>query len=146
MASSKRSSSSNKSTGKRAAGTTSRKRKQEEIQEAQDSALFHEIGLIALFVVMVLLFCCNFGIVGPVGNAVSGVLFGLFGLITYVLPLLIFFAASFWFANEGNPNAVRKLVSGVVLCIMVGVLCDLLTKGAGTLETYNIKIDRKSVV
>ena len=140
MASSKRSSSSNKSTGKRAAGTTSRKRKQEEIQEAQDSALFHEIGLIALFVVMVLLFCCNFGIVGPVGNAVSGVLFGLFGLITYVLPLLIFFAASFWFANEGNPNAVRKLVSGVVLCIMVGVLCDLLTKGAGTLETYNIKI------
>ncbi len=139
MASSKRSSSSNKSAGKRAAGTASRKRKQEEIQEAQDSALFHEIGLIALFVVMVLLFCCNFGIVGPVGNAVSGVLFGLFGLITYVLPLLIFFAASFWFANEGNPNAVRKLVSGVVLCIMVGVLCDLLTKGAGTLETYSIK-------
>lgn len=139
MASSKRSSSSNKSAGKRAAGTASRKRKQEEIQEAQDSALFHEIGLIVLFVVMVLLFCCNFGIVGPVGNAVSGVLFGLFGLITYVLPLLIFFAASFWFANEGNPNAVRKLVSGVVLCIMVGVLCDLLTKGAGTLDAYNIK-------
>lgn len=139
MASSKRSSSSNKSAGKRATGTASRKRKSEEIQEAQDSALFHEIGLIALFVVMVLLFCCNFGIVGPVGNAVSGVLFGLFGLITYVLPLLIFFAASFWFANEGNPNAVRKLVSGVVLCVMVGVLCDLLTKGAGTLDTYNIK-------
>ncbi|MCM1214351.1 MAG: DNA translocase FtsK [Lachnospiraceae bacterium] len=109
------------------------------MQESQDSALFHEIGLIVLFVAMVLLFCCNFGIVGPVGNAVSGVLFGLFGLITYILPLLIFFAVSFWFANEGNPNAVRKLVSGVVLCLMAGVLCDLLAKGAGTLDAYDIK-------
>ncbi|MCM1541262.1 MAG: DNA translocase FtsK [Blautia sp.] len=142
MASSNRTSSSNKSTNKKTTGTTSRKRKTEEIQEtqdSQDSALFHEIGLIVLFIAMVLLFCCNFGIVGPVGNAVSGVLFGLFGLITYILPLLIFFAVSFWFANEGNPNAVRKLVSGIVLCLMLGVLCDLLAKGAGTLDTYNIK-------
>lgn len=140
MASSKRASSSNKSVGKRAAGTASGKRKQADAaQEAQDSALFHEIGLIVLFVAMVLLFCCNFGIVGPVGNAVSGVLFGLFGFIAYVLPLLIFFAVSFWFANEGNPNALRKLISGVVLCVMAGVLCDLLAKGAGTLDAYNIK-------
>ena len=138
MASSKGTSSSNRGTGKKASGSASRKRKAAAAQEAQDSALFHEIGLIVLCVVMVLLFCCNFGIVGPVGDAVSGVLFGIFGLITYVLPLLVFLAASFWFANEGNPNAVRKLISGVVLCIMLGVLCDLLTKGAGTLDSYNL--------
>ncbi len=140
MASSNRTSASNrKGTGRKASGTGSGKRKAAAAQEAQDSALFHEIGLIVLFVAMVLLFCCNFGMIGPVGDAVSGVLFGIFGLITYVLPLLIFLAASFWFANEGNPNAVRKLVSGVVLCIMLGVLCDLFAKGAGTLETYSIK-------
>ena len=136
---SNRTASSNKKTSGTASRTSSRKKKADAAREEQDSALFHEIGLIALFVVMVLLFCCNFGIVGPVGNAVSGVLFGLFGLITYVLPLLIFLAASFWFANEGNPNAVRKLVSGIVLCVMLGVLCDLFAKGAGTLETYDIK-------
>ena len=39
---------------------------------------FHEIGLIVLFVAMLILFCCNFGIIGPVGNAISGVLFGIF--------------------------------------------------------------------
>jgi len=138
MASNRTSSSNRKASGK-TSRTASRAKKADEVREAQDSALFHEIGLIVLFIVMVLLFCCNFGIVGPVGNAVSGVLFGLFGLITYVLPLLIFLAVSFWFANEGNPNAVRKLVSGIVLCIMLGVLCDLFAKGAGTLDTYNIK-------
>ncbi len=137
---SNRTSSSNKRTSGTASRTTSRTAsRKKKADMAQDSALFHEIGLIVLFVAMVLLFCCNFGIVGPVGNAVSGVLFGLFGLLAYVLPLLIFLAASFWFANEGNPNAVRKLVSGIVLCVMLGVLCDLFAKGAGTLETYDIK-------
>ena len=135
MASSKRTSSSNK----RASEATSRKRSTDAEREAQDSALFHEIGLIVLFIVMVLLFCCNFGIIGPVGDAVSGVLFGFFGLLAYILPLLIFLAASFWFANEGNPNAVRKLISGVVLCIMLGVLCDLFAKGAGTMDIYSVK-------
>ena len=108
-------------------------------REEQDSALFHEIGLIVLFIAMVLLFCCNFGIIGPVGDAVSGVLFGFFGLIAYILPLLIFLATSFWFANEGNPNAVRKLISGVVLCIMLGVICDLFAGGAGSMDTYSVK-------
>ena len=139
MASSKRTSSSNKGTSE----TTSRKRKtdaeRDVEREAQDSALFHEIGLIVLFIAMVLLFCCNFGIIGPVGDAVSGVLFGFFGLIAYILPLLIFLGVSFWFANEGNPNAVRKLISGIVLCIMLGVLCDLFARGAGTLDTYSVK-------
>lgn len=135
MASSKKTSSSNKRTSE----TTSRKRNTDAEREAQDSVLFHEIGLIVLFIAMVLLFCCNFGIIGPVGNAISGVLFGFFGLIAYILPLLIFLAASFWFANEGNPNAVRKLISGIVLCIMLGVICDLFARGAGTLDTYSVK-------
>ena len=135
MASSKRTSSSNK----RAAGTSSRGKKADAARNAQESALFHEIGLIVLFVVMVLLFLCNFGVIGPAGDAVSGALFGIFGLIAYAVPLLLFLAVAFWFANEGNPNAVRKLVSGVVLCLMLGVLCDLLAKGASSLDTYSVK-------
>ena len=59
---------------------TSTQRKKTKAQAAQDSALFHEIGLIVLFAAMVFLFCCNFGIIGPIGDAVSGILFGLFGL------------------------------------------------------------------
>ena len=117
MASSKRTSSSNKKTSGAASRQTSRTKKADEAREAQESALFHEIGLIALFVAMVLLFCCNFGFIGPVGNAISGVLFGLFGLIAYIFPILVFLAVAFWFANEGNPNAARKLISGVVLVL-----------------------------
>ena len=96
----------------------SRKRNNQAHQAAQDSALFHEIGLIVLFVVMVLLFLCNFGLIGPVGDVVSSVLFGLFGFTAYIVPVLVFIGIAFWFANEGNPTALRKMIAGVVLFFM----------------------------
>ena len=129
----KRTSSSNRT---RKSTTNSRQAQ----RTAQDSELFHEIGLIVLFVVMVILFCCNFGIIGPVGNAISGVLFGIFGFTAYIAPIVIFLAVAFWFANEGNPTAVRKMIAGVVLFLMLGVICDLIARIAGSMEQYDIKL------
>ena len=131
----KRISSSNRT---RKSTTNSRSRQAQ--RTAQDSELFHEIGLIVLFVVMVILFCCNFGIIGPVGNAISGVLFGIFGFTAYIAPIVIFLAVAFWFANEGNPTAVRKMIAGVVLFLMLGVICDLIARTAGSMEQYDIKL------
>ena len=133
--------STNKNTGrgtkKAAAGSSSRAKKADAARREQDRALFHEIGLIVLFVAMVILFCCNFGMIGPVGNGISGALFGVFGLTAYVVPVLLFLAVAFWFANQGNPNAVRKLISGIVLFLMLGIVCDLLTKNSAALEKYD---------
>lgn len=120
--------------------TGSKSRSAQSHQAAQDSALFHEIGLIILFVAMVLLFCCNFGMIGPVGNTISGILFGLFGFTAYIAPILLFLAFGFWFANEGNPTAARKIVAGTVLFLMLGVICDLISKVAVGMEGYDIKI------
>lgn len=131
----KRTSSSNRT---RKSTTNSRSRQAQ--RTAQDSELFHEIGLIVLFVVMVILFCCNFGIIGPVGNAISGVLFGIFGFTAYIAPIVIFLAVAFWFDNEGNPTAVRKMIAGVVLFLMLGVICDLIARTAGSMEQYDIKL------
>ncbi|MBQ2803181.1 MAG: DNA translocase FtsK [Lachnospiraceae bacterium] len=135
----KKTSSSRKRSSKTSTGKSSKSKAIQAQQAAQDSALFHEIGLIILFVVMVFLFCCNFGIIGPVGNAISGVLFGLFGFSAYITPVLVFIAIAFWFANEGNPNALRKLIAGVVLFIILGIICDLFAGVASELEKYDIK-------
>ena len=119
--------------------TTSRKTQTDPQQMAKDSALFHEIGLIVLFVAMVILFFCNFGIIGPVGDAISGFLFGLFGFMAYTVPVLLFLAVAFWFANEGNSNALRKLIAGIVLFVMLGIVCDLVVKNAASMTEYSIK-------
>ena len=120
--------------------STTRSRSRQAQRSAQDSELFHEIGLIVLFVAMLILFCCNFGIIGPVGNVISGVLFGIFGFTAYIAPIVIFLAVAFWFANEGNSTAVRKVIAGAVLFLMIGVICDLIAKTAGSMEQYDIKL------
>lgn len=134
----KKTSSSTKS-NRNSKKTNTRKKNTTAHQAARESELFHEIGLIIIFVIMVILFLCNFGIIGPVGNTVSGVLFGVFGLTAYVAPVVLFLAFAFWFANEGNPNAVRKMIAGIMLFLMAGVICDLVAGDASGLEAFDIK-------
>ncbi len=127
------------SKNKKKQANTGRKQVQHRQVTEQEAALFHEIGLIVFFVCMVLLFCCNFGIVGPVGNSLSAFMFGVFGLMAYVVPVLFFVGVAFHYANEGNPSAVRKQVAGIVLSLMIGIVFDLLAKDASSLESYSIK-------
>ena len=129
-----------RSQNKKAQNSESQRRIADPEQEARDGALFHEIGLIVLFVAMTLLFCCNFGIIGPVGDAVSGFMFGLFGLTAYVVPILAFLAVAFWFANEGNPNALRKLIAGVVLFVILGMVCELVSMNTGDMTEYSLAV------
>lgn len=132
------SASAGKSGGKKASAS-GKKNNAPTYDYEKESELLHEIGLIVFFIFMVILFLCNFGIIGPVGNAISGVLFGLFGLTSYAVPVLLFVAVSFWYANSGNPNALRKLISGGVLFLMIGVVCELFAQNSLTLEKYDIK-------
>ena len=139
----KTSSSKSGDSGRRSTSTRqieSRKPTEDPEQLERDSALFHEIGLIALFAAMVFLFLCNFGIIGPFGNSVSGFLFGVFGFTAYVVPILIFFATAFWFANEGNPNALRKLISGIVLFVMAGIVCEMIVGNADQMSSYQMGV------
>ena len=136
----KRASSSTKSkhTSNNKKTTTSRKNTKAN-QVSQDRELFHEIGLIILFVAMVILFLCNFGLIGPVGNTISDVLFGIFGFTAYIAPIVLFIGVAFGVANQGDATAIRKLIAGVVLFVVIGIVCDLIVKNAIGLEVYNVK-------
>lgn len=117
--------------------TNTKGKKQSAYDAKKESELYHEIGLIAFFAVMVLLFLCNFGFIGVVGNAISNVLFGLFGMLAYVVPILTFVAVSFWYANAGNRNAIRKLLAGSMLTLMFGVFFELVWGYAPSMEKYD---------
>ncbi len=104
----------------------------------QDSALFHEVVLILLFAAAVILFLCNFGVLGTVGNGISSVLFGLFGTLAYVAAIAAFLGAAFWSANGGSPAATRKIAAGIVLFLMAGVICELISGYALHMESYSL--------
>ncbi len=107
--------------------------------EAMDSAIKNEVILIGAFALAVFLFLCNFGIVGVFGDSISNIMFGLFGLTTYIAPIVFFLTVAFGISNRGNRIATRKLVAAVLLFLLVGMACDLLSGAWNEDSLYNIK-------
>lgn len=107
--------------------------------EPMDIAIRNEILLIVLFAVSVFLFLCNFGIIGVAGNVISGVMFGIFGIIAYIMPVVLFLMIAFGMVNSGNAIAARKLVAGAVLLLIIGVIFELFTGKPSSAESYQIK-------
>lgn len=107
--------------------------------EPMDIAIRNEILLIVFLALAIVLFLCNFGIVGSIGNAVSSFMFGMFGLLAYIAPIIVFLAVAFGMSNMGNNIATRKLISGVVLFLLVGMVCELFGADLAQTESYQIK-------
>lgn len=106
--------------------------------EPMDVAIRNEIILIALFALSIFLFLCNFGIAGVMGNTISNFMFGIFGLTAYIMPLVFFVMIAFGMVNSGNTIATRKLIAGIFLFLMVGIVCDLFTGAPEAAEGYQI--------
>ncbi len=141
-----RKNSTNRSSGarKNTSGRTYQKKNQSSgrnarVSEPMDTAIKDEILLIALFAVSVFLFLCNFGIIGVVGDAISDVMFGIFGMTAYVVPIVFFLMIAFGMVNSGNLIATRKLIASAVLFLIVGMLFELFTGAPAKAETYDIK-------
>ena len=98
-----------------------------------------EITLLILLAIAIFLFLCNFGIIGPVGNALSGFLFGIFGLLAYIAPLFIFLISAFFVSNKGNLHAIFKIWAVIVLFITVGILLHLIQGDLKLADSYSIK-------
>lgn len=121
--------------GRRNSGNSGKGNNQRK-SEPMDVAIRNEIILIALFAVAVFLFLCNFGIAGVMGNTVSNVMFGIFGLTAYIMPLALFLMIAFGMVNSGSTIASRKLVAGVMLFLIAGILCELFSGAIDEGESY----------
>ena len=79
-----------------------------------------EVIIICSFAVAILLFLSNFGLCGIVGQILKGIQLGLFGILGYLLPILIFVGTCFHLSNQGNIHAAIKL--GAVIGALI-TLC-----------------------
>ena len=107
---------------------TSRKRNKKQTKKKQDSQSFlkDEIIILSALAAGILLLISNFGIGGFVGDAVSSVLFGLFGTIAYIIPILLFIGIAFVISNKGNSIAYIKTAAGAGFTLMVCTLFQLI--------------------
>ena len=69
-----------------------------------------EIILWILLAVSILLFVSNFGFGGKIGNTASAFLFGLFGVMAYLFPVVLFVGSCFLISNKKNHFAIFKFI------------------------------------
>ena len=122
-------------------------KKERMAQIEKQQAFKKEIFLWIVVAVSILLFISNFGIGGNLGNAVSGFLFGLFGMVAYIFPLVLLVGSFFAVSNKGNSYAIMKLVMTLVLIWFICVFMYLAVYGefaVSPVQSYIDSVERHS--
>lgn len=128
----------NTNRGRKSAGGARTKSQTGRQSQPMDPGIRNEILLIVLAALALILFLCNFGVVGKFGDIVSDVMFGLFGLLAFVAPLIIFLMVAFGMLNVGNSIAARKLAAGIVFVLLLGMSFELFSTNPAKAEGYQI--------
>ncbi len=124
---------------------TTRKPTVQEVQKVEEFRV--EIVLWVIIACALLLFVSNFGVGGAVGNTVSSFLFGVFGVIAYIIPIVLIIGSFFAVSNKGNIFAILKLVAVSMFCIFISVFMALIVSGDDVmtpLEAYKFSYETKS--
>lgn len=82
----------------------------------------NEVLLILFLVFCILMLLSCFGVCGAFGNVVSNLLFGVFGYLAYIVPIVLFFGACFYTANKTNVIVVMKVIAGILAVFVVSGL------------------------
>ena len=91
-----------------------------------NEGMINEISLIVIIAFSALLLLSNLGIVGSLGDFISGILYGLFGIVSFLVPVLLVVSAFFYVSNKGNTVTTVKIWAGIVLLIVFCALAQLL--------------------
>lgn len=95
-------------------------KKERMAQMERQQAFKKEVFLWIIVAVSILLFISNLGIGGNVGNAVSGFLFGVFGMVAFIFPVVLLIGSFFAVSNKGNSYAIAKLIT---VLVMIWFIC-----------------------
>ncbi|MCD8149943.1 MAG: DNA translocase FtsK [Clostridiales bacterium] len=136
MASSKKSTTRKKSSG------TKRKSSARKKTAASSFSWKSEVLLFAVLIFCVVLFVSNIGKGGVVGDSVSNFFFGLFGMLSYVFPVVLFLVAAFLISNRISSRdsrsrshrtysgrVVMKSVSGILFFVFLCVFAHMVYIG-----------------
>ena len=105
-----------------------------EEMDANQIKKLKEMVLWASILIGLLIFVGNIGYGGVIGGAISGFFFGIFGLLAYIIPIIIVITAFFVVANWGNSKASRRLGLALLITCCSCLTLELLTHEAEYIE------------
>ncbi len=107
----------------------------------ESEPLFSPMTILLLCTAMgILLFLSNFNLFGVVGKALSSILFGLFGLPQYVLPLLFIVFVLFTLRARTDNVIKRKVIASTFMYCILCMLIELVSGAVKVMEDYDLKL------
>ena len=94
-------------------------------KECTSPLIIREAVLWLILAACILLYISYFGVGGYLGEVISDVSFGLFGIMSYVFPVLVFISAAFLISNRGSRVASVKFLSAAGLFVCLCSFADL---------------------
>ena len=104
-------------------GRSSGKSSVNPVKRQNRSGIARESAVLIVLALSIIFFIANFGVGGIVGAAISSFFFGLFGLVAYIFPILLFIGTIFLISNKNSSAARIKFIAAV--CVMI-FLCTLI--------------------
>ncbi len=96
------------------------------VEKKIENPLMDEVVILSSLAICVILFLSNFGWAGSFGKLTASFMFGMFGVIEYIMPVIIFLVVLFALSNKQNNIAKIKLIAVVITLMLVCTFCQLL--------------------
>ncbi len=116
-------------------------KKRKPVKKVQDaSPLAREIILLVIIVFSILSLLSLFDLCGAGGRLLSGLLFGLFGAVSYIFPICLLVASGFLISNPDNSELKRKIIysAGLYICLCGIFQWVIDSKAEGLIEVFKI--------
>ncbi len=95
--------------------------------QGRRGGIAREAAVLITLALSIIFFIANFGVGGVVGAGISSFFFGLFGLVAYIFPLILFGGTIFAISNKNNSVARIKIIAGVLVMILLCTLIQLIS-------------------
>ena len=118
-----------------ASGAAAQRMELEEEMRRQETV--RDVCLVILFCATVFLMLSMFGVTGPAGDIFSEIMFGLFGLTSYILPLFVFFTAAAAVIRGKDRFGAPEVLSLCGIMLAVTMICGLLEQDLYTSNNYS---------
>ncbi len=98
-----------------------------------------DIVILLTIALGVLLFLCNLHLIGAFGEVASGVMFGLFGLAAYIVPIGLILVVFFSYASAKNPKIKLRFITSIFIFILLCILVEEIGGVVRNLPEYDVQ-------
>ncbi len=117
--------------------TNTKARKKRSNSSMKQQEMYYEIISILAYALTIFFTLCNFSLIGPVGEFFKGIMFGLFGFIAYIVPII---GLVIWFLlwKKKQEKAVLRVVLLTTTAISISAVFSLIANHPQSLEAFDV--------